>query len=66
MEVTLLMVIAIFAINVYLVRPVLESFLFALALAVGMTPQLLPAIISITLAKGAQDMARRGVVSHAD
>jgi Mg2+-importing ATPase len=46
MEVTLLMVIAIFGFNVYLDRPVLDSFLFAMALAVGLTPQLLPAIIS--------------------
>ena len=49
MEVTLVLVIAIFAINVYLARPVLDSFLFSLALAVGLTPQLLPAIISINL-----------------
>src|SRR5947199_629892 len=53
MEVTLVLVVAIFAINVYLARPVLDSFLFSLALAVGLTPQLLPALISITLAHGA-------------
>lgn len=47
MEVTLVLVVVIFAINVYLARPVLDSFLFSLALAVGLTPQLLPAIISI-------------------
>jgi len=62
MEVTLLLVITIFAINVYLARPVLESFLFALALAVGLTPQLLPAIISINLAHGAKRMAERKVI----
>ncbi len=62
MEVTLILVIAIFAINVYLVRPVLESFLFSLALAVGLTPQLLPAIISINLAHGAKKMAREKVI----
>jgi Mg2+-importing ATPase len=62
MEVTLLLVIAIFAINVYLHRPVMESFLFALALAVGLTPQLLPAIISINLAHGARKMADRKVI----
>ena len=38
MELTLLLVIAVFATNVYLHKPVLESFLFALALAVGLTP----------------------------
>jgi P-type Mg2+ transporter len=62
MEVTLLLVIVIFAVNVYLHKPVLDSFLFSLALAVGMTPQLLPAIISINLAHGAKDMAREKVI----
>jgi Mg2+-importing ATPase len=61
-EVTLLLVIAVFAINVYYKRPVLESFLFALALAVGLTPQLLPAIISINLAHGAKRMALDRVI----
>lgn len=45
MEVTLILVVLIFVANVYLHRPVLESFLFSLALAVGLTPQLLPAIV---------------------
>jgi Mg2+-importing ATPase len=62
MEVTLVLVIAIFAINVYLARPVLDSFLFSLALAVGLTPQLLPAIISINLAHGAKRMAQVKVI----
>ena len=62
MEVTLILVIAIFAINVYLHRPVLEAFLFSLALAVGLTPQLLPAIISINLAMGAKRMAKEKVI----
>src|SRR5512135_2860905 len=62
MEVTLLLVIAIFAANVYLSRPVLDSFLFSLALAVGLTPQLLPAIISINLAHGAKRMASQKVI----
>jgi len=62
MEITLVLVIAIFAINVYFARPVLDSFLFALALAVGLTPTLLPAIISINLAHGAKRMARNKVI----
>lgn len=62
MEVTLVLVLAIFAINVYLARPVLDSFLFSLALAVGLTPQLLPAIISINLAHGAKRMAEVKVI----
>jgi Mg2+-importing ATPase len=62
MEITLVLVIAIFAINVFLSRPVLDAFLFALALAVGLTPQLLPAIISINLAHGAKRMALDKVI----
>ena len=62
MEVTLVLVMTIFAINLYLARPVLESVLFSLALAVGLTPQLLPAIISINLAQGAKRMAQAKVI----
>ncbi len=62
MEVTLILVVAIFAINVYLRRPVLDAFMFALALAVGLTPQLLPAIISVNLAHGAKRMAANNVI----
>ncbi len=62
MEVTLLLVVGIFAINVYLGRHILDSFLFSLALAVGLTPQLLPAIISINLSHGAKRMAKNKVI----
>ncbi|BDI30591.1 hypothetical protein CCAX7_26420 [Capsulimonas corticalis] len=62
MEVTFLMLMAILAVNVYLGRPVLDSLLFSLALAVGLTPQLLPAIISINLAHGAKNMAQKKVI----
>jgi len=62
MEVTLVLVVATFAINVYFARPVLDSLLFSLALAVGLTPQLLPAIISINLARGAKNMATEKVI----
>ena len=62
MEVTLVLVAAIFAINVYSARPVLDAFLFSLALAVGLTPQLLPAIISINLAHGTKRMAQAKVI----
>ena len=57
-----LLVLGIFAANVAYARPVADSLLFALALAVGMAPELLPAIISITLARGAQRMANAGVI----
>ncbi len=62
MEVTLILVILIFAVNVYLTKPVIDSFLFALALAVGLTPQLLPAIISVNLAHGVRRMAEQKVI----
>jgi Mg2+-importing ATPase len=62
MRVTLLLVITIFAINVLLDRPPLDAFTFALALAVGITPELLPAIVSITLASGARRMAKEQVI----
>lgn len=61
-EVMLILVIGIFAVNVYYQRPVVEALLFSLALAVGLTPQLLPAIININLSKGAQAMAKSGVI----
>jgi Mg2+-importing ATPase len=48
--------------NQLLGRPTLESLLFAVALAVGLTPELLPAIVSVTLSRGAREMARRGVI----
>jgi Mg2+-importing ATPase len=62
MEVTFLLLITVFAINVFFARPVLESLIFALALAVGVTPQLLPAIISVNLAHGAKRMAKEKVI----
>jgi len=62
MEVTLILVFIIFAVNVFMKRPVLDSFLFSLALAVGLTPSLLPAIISINLAHGAKMMAKFKVI----
>jgi Mg2+-importing ATPase len=66
MEITLVLVIAIFAVNVFFrdhaQHPVLQAFMFSLALAVGLTPQLLPAIISVNLAHGARKMAENQVI----
>lgn len=56
------LVIVVFAGNVFAHKPPIEALLFAIALAVGIAPELLPAIISINLAKGAQQMAGRGVI----
>jgi P-type Mg2+ transporter len=61
-QVMLVMVVIVLAVNVFLAKPLLDSLLFALALAVGLTPELLPAIISITLSFGARQMAKRGVI----
>jgi Mg2+-importing ATPase len=62
LEITLMLVISILVINIYFHRPVLDSFLFSLALAIGLTPQLLPAIISVNLAHGAKRMAAEKVI----
>ncbi|HWQ04856.1 MAG TPA: magnesium-translocating P-type ATPase [Longilinea sp.] len=61
-QIMLVMVVIVLAVNIFLAKPIIASLLFALALAVGLTPELLPAIISITLAHGAQQMAKRGVI----
>lgn len=62
MQITLVMVILIFGANVLLHKPILDSLLFTLAIAVGLTPQLLPAIITVNLSKGAKRMAEKNVV----
>lgn len=62
MEITLILVLLIFGINVLLHKPVLDSFLFTLAIAIGLTPQLLPAIITVNLAQGARKMAAKKVI----
>lgn len=62
LELTLVLALGVFAVNVLYHRPPLDSFLFSLALAVGLTPQLLPAVIGVNLARGAQAMARARVI----
>lgn len=57
-----LLVSAVFIVNVVLHRPMIDSLLFSLALAVGLTPQLLPAIVAVSLAKGAKRMAAEKVI----
>jgi P-type Mg2+ transporter len=53
---------SIFVINVALHKPVIDALLFSLAIAVGITPQLLPAVVSTSLAAGSRRMARRKVL----
>ena len=62
LRLTIVLVLFVMLANALLGRPVLESFLFAVALAVGLTPELLPMIVSVTLARGAMRMARERVV----
>ncbi len=62
MQITLVLVLVILAVNLFMKKPVLDSFLFALAIAVGLTPQLLPAIISINMSQGARRMAMVRVI----
>ena len=62
MRLTILLVLFVLLVNAFFHRPWLESFLFAVALAVGLTPELLPMIVSVTLARGAQRMATKRVI----
>jgi Mg2+-importing ATPase len=62
MRITVVLVLLVFAAQFLLERPPIESLLFALALAVGISPELLPAVIEVTLARGARDMAAHGVI----
>ncbi|KZE91490.1 magnesium-translocating P-type ATPase [Microbacterium sp. TNHR37B] len=61
-RVMLVLVVVVFAVNMLLQRHAVEAALFSLALAVGLTPQLLPAIVAIGLSKGARAMARKRVI----
>jgi Mg2+-importing ATPase len=61
-RVILVLVVGVLVINVALGRPLLESLLFSIALAVGLTPELLPAIVTLNLTRGARALERRGVL----
>ncbi len=58
----LLLTAFIFAVNWLLGRPLIDSLLFSLSLAVGITPQMLPAIVSLSLSTGARRMAKQRVI----
>jgi P-type Mg2+ transporter len=62
MRLTVLLVLFVLLVNALSHRPWLESFLFAVALAVGLTPELLPMVVSVTLSKGALRMAAKKVI----
>ena len=59
---TIALVIVVLATSVFFGRPVLQSLMFAVALAVGLTPELLPMITTVTLSRGALRMAKRKVI----
>jgi Mg2+-importing ATPase len=62
LRVMVVIVLFVLMVNLLRGRPVVESLLFAVALAVGLSPELLPAIVSVTLSAGARSMSRRGVI----
>jgi len=62
LRLTVFLVLFVLLVNVAFGRPVIESFLFAVALAVGLTPELLPMVTTVTLSRGAVRMARKNVV----
>jgi P-type Mg2+ transporter len=62
MKVTIALVLFIFLINALMKQNILESFMFAIAIAVGLTPELLPMIMSLTMSKDSLQMAKKGVI----
>ncbi|ARR53338.1 magnesium-translocating P-type ATPase [Rhizorhabdus wittichii DC-6] len=61
-KLTIFLVLFVLLAHLALGRPAIESFLFALALAVGLTPELLPMIMTVALARGAERLARQQVI----
>lgn len=62
MRTMVVIVLFVLTVNLLLHRPLVESLLFAVALAVGLSPELLPAIVSVTLSAGARAMSKKGVI----
>ncbi len=62
MRLTILLVLFVLLVNAFMHKPWLDSFLFAVALAVGLTPELLPMVVSVTLSRGALHMAKKRVI----
>jgi Mg2+-importing ATPase len=61
-RVIMALVLFVLLVNIVLQRPLLESFLFSVALAVGMTPEMMPMIVTVTLAQAARRMAKKKVL----
>jgi P-type Mg2+ transporter len=62
MKVSIVLVLFIFFVNAMMKENILESFMFAIAIAVGLTPELLPMIMTLTMSKGSLKMAKKGVI----
>jgi Mg2+-importing ATPase len=62
MRLTVLLVLFVLLVNTLFHKPWLQSFLFAIALAVGLTPELLPMVVSVTLSRGALRLAKMRVI----
>ena len=62
LRLTIFLVLFVLLVHIAFGRPALDSFLFAIALAVGLTPELLPMIMTVTLSRGAARMARKRVI----
>src|SRR4029079_19144573 len=62
LRLTIFLVLFVLLVHLSFGRPILESFLFAVALAVGLTPELLPMIVTVTLSRGALRMAKKSVI----
>ncbi len=62
LRIVLVFVLFIFAVNAFIKQDILESLTFAIAVAVGLTPEFLPMIMTVTMSKGAVLMAKKGVI----
>lgn len=62
MQITLVLAVIILAVNIYFHKPLIDSLLFALALAVGMAPELLPAIMTVAMSAGSKRMCKQKVI----
>jgi len=62
LHVTTVLVVFVMVVNLFAHKPLLESFMFALALAVGLTPELLPMVVTLTLTRGALRLSRQHVI----
>lgn len=61
-KIIIIMTIAIFVVNWVLGHALIDSLLFSLAIAVGLTPELLPVIVTVSLAHGAGKLAKKHIV----